>query len=122
MSDTPRTDSAERMAFNNEYIVPTEFARELERELAEVRRDRDTWKANHDNQVTINRALRDRPDLGERAKLVAGLIQQRDTLAEAAQAVVDRWEAPTWKELEPTARLISALRKAIATVKGGSDD
>ncbi len=48
--------------------------------------------------------------------------EQRDTLVDAAQAVVDRWDAPTWKELEPTAKLISALRKAIATVKGGSDD
>jgi hypothetical protein len=45
--------------------------------------------------------------------------QQRDTLVDAAQAVVNRWDAPTWKELESTAKLISALRKAIAAVKGG---
>ena len=44
---------------------------------------------------------------------------QRDTLVDAAQAVVNRWDAPTWKELESTAKLISALRKAIAAVKGG---
>ena len=47
---------------------------------------------------------------------------QRDTLADAAQAVVDRWDAPTWKELESTAKLMIALRKAIANVKGGSND
>jgi hypothetical protein len=47
------------------------------------------------------------------------LIQQRDSLAEAAQAVVDRWDAPTWKDLEPTAKFMNALRKAIAAAKGG---
>jgi hypothetical protein len=38
MSDTPRTDKATRMAFANEHMVPTEFAQELERELAEARK------------------------------------------------------------------------------------
>jgi uncharacterized protein YhaN len=47
---------------------------------------------------------------------------QRDTLVDAAKAVVDRWDAPTWKELEPTAKLINALRNALAAVKGGSDE
>ena len=53
--------------------------------LQEVTKQRDEWKANHDNQVAINRALRDRPDLGERAKLVDALTKQRDALAEALQ-------------------------------------
>jgi len=29
--NTPETDKAERMAFSQEYMVPTEFARRLER-------------------------------------------------------------------------------------------
>lgn len=37
MSDTPETDKAERMAFSSEYMVPTEFARKLERERDEAR-------------------------------------------------------------------------------------
>ncbi len=37
MSDTPETDKAERMAFSSEYMVPTEFARKLERERDAVR-------------------------------------------------------------------------------------
>jgi len=74
-------------------------SKQLERELNEAREDaanqriladmalahrdviiaeRDKWKANHDNQVVINRTLRDRPDLGERAKLVEALTKQRD--------------------------------------------
>lgn len=32
---TPETDMAERMAFAGEYMVPTEFARKLERNLQE---------------------------------------------------------------------------------------
>jgi hypothetical protein len=38
MSDTPETDKAERMAFAQEYMVPTEFARKLERERNEARK------------------------------------------------------------------------------------
>jgi hypothetical protein len=36
MSDTPETDKAERMAFSQEHMVPTEFARKLERERDEA--------------------------------------------------------------------------------------
>jgi CMP-N-acetylneuraminic acid synthetase len=36
-SDTPETDKVERMAFAQEYMVPTEFARKLERERDEAR-------------------------------------------------------------------------------------
>ena len=35
--DTPETDKAERMAYAGEYMVPTEFARRLERERDQVR-------------------------------------------------------------------------------------
>lgn len=45
--------------------------------------------------------------------------QQRDRLAEAAQAVVDRWETPLWKQVEHTGVYIAALRKAVEEVKGG---
>ena len=41
MSDTPRTDAASRMAFSGEYMVPIEEAQKLERELAEVTKQRD---------------------------------------------------------------------------------
>ena len=34
---TPETDAAERMAFAQEYMVPTDFARKLERERDESR-------------------------------------------------------------------------------------
>jgi len=44
--------------------------------------------------------------------------EQRDRLAEAAQAVVDRWETPFWKQVEHTGVFIAALRKAVEQVKG----
>jgi hypothetical protein len=36
-SDTPETDNEERMAYSQEYMVPTEFARRIERERDEAR-------------------------------------------------------------------------------------
>ena len=45
--------------------------------------------------------------------------EQRDMLADAAQAVVDRWETPFWKQVEHTGVYIAALRKALEEVKGG---
>lgn len=50
---------------------------QLKRELANVTKERD-------NMVKINRILRDRPDLGDRARSMDELIKQRDALAEAA--------------------------------------
>jgi|Laugrespbdmm15sd_2_1035082.scaffolds.fasta_scaffold46963_3 hypothetical protein len=38
---TPRTDADERMAWNAEYMVPPETARELERELTAMTEQRD---------------------------------------------------------------------------------
>ena len=37
MNDTPETDKAERMAFSQEHMVPTDFARQLERERNQLR-------------------------------------------------------------------------------------
>ena len=41
MSDTPRTDAATRMAFSGEYMVPIQDAQKLERELADMTKQRD---------------------------------------------------------------------------------
>ena len=39
MNNTPETDKAERMAYSQEYMVDTEFARKLERERDEARNE-----------------------------------------------------------------------------------
>ena len=41
MSDTPRTDAASRMAFSGEYMVEMEEAQKIERELADMTKQRD---------------------------------------------------------------------------------
>jgi hypothetical protein len=108
--------------------------------LQEVTKQRDEWKANHDNQVAINRTLRDRPDLGERAKTVDALTKQRDALAEALREmlkftphslVCQDFHHPTKdchsesEDCQPTKRFRDALAKAeqaLAATKGGSDE
>jgi len=56
--------------------------------VAELRKERDMWKANHDNQVQMRRTLMDRPDLKERAKLVQELIAERDELRALFPAIL----------------------------------
>jgi hypothetical protein len=92
MSDTPETD-AEKFYSDHHgyYVVFAEHAEDLERE-------RDEWKAAHDNQVKLKRIISDRPDLKERAKLVAELIKERDEWKEVAEgsllgAIKERDEA-----------------------------
>jgi hypothetical protein len=36
-------------------------------------------------------------------------------LVETAQAVIDRWDSPHWKDLPHTANYINALRQALST-------
>jgi len=45
VSDTPRTDAATRMAFSGEYMVPIVDAQKLERELADMTKQRDELAA-----------------------------------------------------------------------------
>lgn len=63
---------------------------QLSNYLAEATAEVKKWKDNHDNQVKINQLLRDRPDLGDRAKSVDALIKQRDTLVKALQEILER--------------------------------
>jgi len=59
-------------------------------------------------------------EIPQEVKLVINLIKrERDRMAEAAKAVVDRWETPFWKQVEHTGVYIAALRKAVEEVKGG---
>jgi len=95
--NTPETDAAEKMAFAQEYMVPTDFARQLELERNEARREAAKWKANHDNQVAIKSVLIQRPDLGDRAQRIEALIKEneamRETRAELNQRLQERQES-----------------------------
>lgn len=81
--NTPETDAAKKMAFAQDYMVPTDFARQLERERDEARREAAKWKSNHDNQVAIKSVLIQRPDLRDRAQRIEALIKENQALREA---------------------------------------
>ena len=46
----------------------------------------------------------------EVGEMLDTLCDQAERLQQAAQAVVDRWEQPSWKDTEPTAVVIYKLR------------
>lgn len=80
----------------------------LAREVADLEQQRNEERKKHEASVTINeRLLSDNRILTERC----------DELATAAQAVIDRWDTPLWKDVPATAEFINALRAAVARVK-----
>ena len=61
----------------------------------------------------------------DRDMLIRQLWKHAERLEEvemAAQAVVDRWETPHWKDAEPTAAVIYKLRDILANVGIGKTD
>ena len=53
--DTPETDKAERMAYAGEYMVPTEFARRVERERDEWARLCGQYKQERDKFAELSK-------------------------------------------------------------------
>lgn len=51
---------------------------------------------------------------------IRGMEIQHNGLLKAAEAVVDRWDTPLWKDVPHTAEFINELRTAIANLKGGA--
>ena len=50
---------------------------DLVRMFSKACRDRDGWKASHDNQVELKRIISARPDLAERAPMVEKLMEEK---------------------------------------------
>lgn len=48
---------------------------------------------------------------------IAARLQQAEAVIVAAQAVIDRWDGLTWKDLEPTWDIINRLRDIIVQSK-----
>jgi len=80
---TPRTDADERMAWDSEYMVPPETARELERELTAMTEQRD--EAREETKRT--REFMDHGFAVAQAELTA-VTEQRDRLAEALRKAI----------------------------------
>lgn len=50
----------------------------------------------------------------------ARLIASAPELLSALQAIIARWDTPSWKNAEPTGEIIDIGRKAVAKATGGA--
>ena len=96
MSDTPRTDAASRMAFSGEYMVPIEDAQKIERELADMTKQRDHYNKSCDQYsedemlCKLQEVTKQRDELrAERGKLRALVGTIRSQLNLTARNVSD---------------------------------
>ena len=131
MTPTPRTDAiAHRGLGSVAYIAEmTDFARELERELAvwkhESKRLEDELEQERQDRKQADldtiRALGERNEARlERDTALRDLAAERelaDRLQKSAQALVDRWETPFWKDVPHTGKFIRSLDDTLAAWK-----
>lgn len=61
------------------------------------------------------------PSCEDMAKQIAELERRNAMIAAKAQAVVDRWETPKWKDAAPTADVIYALRDALSATSADTE-
>lgn len=76
-SKTPETAAIIRDAMKSPTMTETILAAKLTLKCEELERDRNAWKANHDNQVELKRIIAARPDLAERAPMVEKLMHEK---------------------------------------------
>ncbi len=94
------------------FLITAEDANVIADRADRAEAEAKKWKANHDNQVKIKRAVVDRPDLGDRAASVQSLIAERDKLAKGlvdAIAIINEREAER-----------DRLREALEDIASGS--
>ena len=124
---TPETDAvAEKNIYGVACKVDVDFARKLEQERDEAREDAADWKIEYEIVVARLRGKKHPNDNGIVApdEIIPKLTRERDEareelnrITEAANAVVDRWEQPSWKDTEPTALVIYKLRSVLKEQK-----
>jgi cell division septum initiation protein DivIVA len=51
--------------------------------------------------------------LNQKTQQLESVTAHRDALVAAAQAVIERWESPLWKDTTPTASLINKLANVL---------
>ena len=65
----------------------------------------------------------ERPDEWQMDRLIRAAVDlelEKSQLLTAAQAVIDRWDTPNWKDVEPTAKVINELREVLRLPNGPS--
>jgi len=61
----------------------------LESEVSRLQKERDMWKANHDNQRNLKAAIINRLDCGDRARKVVALFDRIQELETAIKNVIE---------------------------------
>ena len=84
----------------------------LEQQLVVVKQENEKLKAAYEKQYKATSKLLDDNDRLEEE--LSATQEQVKTLREAAIAVVERWDTPLWKDVQPTAEFIGRLRTALA--------
>jgi len=84
----------------------------LNDEVARLREKANNWHEHYRDEAS--KAQKCKQAYIEQEKEVARFREELQKLRLAAQAVVDRWETPLWKDAEPTASVIYRLRDALA--------
>jgi septal ring factor EnvC (AmiA/AmiB activator) len=87
-------------------------------EIKKLKREVINWKTAHDIAIEQCDSLLEEREQWRMSSVCRELSEQRDKLAEVAQAVWDRWETPLWKDHPPTALVMNKLRDALEAVKG----
>lgn len=106
------------LAAHIEVIVAAhtrEAAQCLREQAAEIERLQATCNKYSEDEILLNQKC---ADLNLRLGLRIGeLVTELIELRTAAQAVVDRWETPLWKDAPATAVYIADLRDAFGETK-----
>jgi hypothetical protein len=110
MSDTPKFDAV-YLEWSHD-ISNSGYYEDLEVLCQKLERECNSWKAAHDNQVKLKQIISDRPNLKERAKLVAELIEERDGWREAAYSLGEAIPA-SWEELQPPAAQLAKFKEMV---------
>jgi hypothetical protein len=138
MSDTPRTKAASRMAFSGEYMVEIEEAQKLERELADMTKQRDHYKAACDQYsedemlCKLHEATKQRDALADALPLAMARAYERgyqcghEDTVESRFVIVHANDALDYFADDVRQMLLDGsqpeAQKALAATKGGSDE
>lgn len=82
------------------------------RAMEKLKKERNDARARAD----LAKILLDNQE-GRHKRELAEVTRQRDRIAKAGQALVDRWETPSWKDVPHTGKFIRALSDAISSAE-----
>jgi len=119
MSATPETD-AEAIYPDSSLgkCVDADFARKLERERDEARKlSEQMFKERAEALREIHNQLVEYDELFDEAEKIRierdSAKEHFKSIIEKANALIARWDQPSWKDTAPTAGFINALRNAV---------